>query len=140
MGSRVISGPKQRVPVAPQNGPRSTEKLCGKTFVGCQHCFIDSSNTFLCYCIQVQNFVDEAVQVYQDMQHSMTQRWEDFTQREEVEAAEGKVSEFKDAVVETVRGLRDNEKFRHVVDKTKESVAELSGRLADTWEKVRGIH
>ena len=88
---------------------------------------------------QVQYFVDEAVQVYQEMQRSMTQRWEDFTQREEVKAAGTKVTEFKDAVVETVKGLHDNEKFRHVVDKTKESVAELTGRLADTWKKVKKI-
>ena len=89
--------------------------------------------------LQVQNFVDEAVQVYQDMQRSMTQRWEDFTQREEVKAAGTKATGFKDAVVETVKGLHDNEKFRHVVDKTKESVAELTGRLADTWKKVERI-
>ena len=87
----------------------------------------------------MQNFVDEAVQVYQDMQRSMTQRWEDFTQREEVKAAGTKVTEFKDAVVETVKGIHDNEKFRHVVDKTKESVAELTGRLADTWKKVQTL-
>ena len=80
--------------------------------------------------------MDEAVQVYQDMQRSMTQRWEDFTQREEFKAAGTKVTEFKDAVVETVKGLHDNEKFRYVVDKTKESVAELTGRLGDTWKKV----
>ncbi len=73
----------------------------------------------------MQNFVDDAVQVYRDMQRSMSVRWQHFLQRAEVKAARDKVTE----VTERVGGVKK-------LNQIKESVAELSGQVADTWEKV----
>ena len=75
--------------------------------------------------LSVQHFVDEAVEVYQDMHHAVTQRWHNFLE------ATGVYAEKARKIKEEVAGV-------HKLDLIKESVAQLSGKVADTWEKVRG--